>query len=235
MLREFSFRAFSRSVFRRQRVGWCMPLLQVLQARGYATSVKTGQCMDAAGNPLPWISYPAIDYIRGVDLRDKTLFEFGGGFSTLFWAPRVRSVTTVESNRHWHDKLAKQIPLNVKLFLREGESGYLEVLRESPTLFDIIVVDGDASVANRRKMAEAALEKRAPGGLIILDNSDCHVRAAQVLREADLLQVDMAGFAPCNKVEQATSFFFDRQCRLKPLEQWQPIKSSGSMQHYVEE
>ncbi|MFA6564739.1 MAG: hypothetical protein WCV00_22725 [Verrucomicrobiia bacterium] len=235
MLREFSFRALLRYVFRRQSIGCCMPLLQVLQARGYAASVMTGRSMDAAGEPLPWYSYPAIDYIRGLDLRDKTVFEFGGGFSTLFWASRARSVSTVESNREWHGKLASHIPPNVNLVLREDEPGYLGVLRESLALFDIIVVDGDANVVNRRKMAEVALKKCASGGFIILDNSDCHVKAAQVLRDADLLQVDMAGFAPCSTVEQTTSFFFDRHCHLKPREKWQPVKSPGSMRHYVEE
>ena len=47
-------------------------------------------CMDRDGNPLPWYTYPAIEYLRQFDYKDKKVFEFGCGFSSLFWALRAQ-------------------------------------------------------------------------------------------------------------------------------------------------
>lgn len=207
-------------------------LIDIMEAKGFGTSVANQVAVDRAGNPIPWFSYPAIDYLNGIDLRDKRVFEFGSGCSTLFWAQNCREVVGVESDRQWFAKVQSVLPPNCLILLRDDESAYVNALEEYPGDFDVIIIDG---AMNRRKMAEKSLAKLHPGGFIILDNSDCHVKAASVLRDADLIQVDLVGFAPINHFEQATSFFFRRDCRLKPRSQWQPAKSAGSMVHYVDE
>lgn len=45
-------------------------------------------CVDRDGNPLPWYTYPAIEYLSQFDYGEKTIFEFGCGYSSLFWAER---------------------------------------------------------------------------------------------------------------------------------------------------
>src|SRR6185312_7790805 len=41
--------------------------------------------VDASKRPLPWYTYPAIEYLRQFDFTDKYIFEFGCGNSSLFW------------------------------------------------------------------------------------------------------------------------------------------------------
>lgn len=41
-------------------------------------------CVDRDGNPLPWYTYPAIEYLSQFDYGEKTIFEFGCGYSSLF-------------------------------------------------------------------------------------------------------------------------------------------------------
>ena len=48
-------------------------------------SVVAQRPVDADGRPLPWYTYPAIEYLEQLDFRDRTVFEFGSGASTLFW------------------------------------------------------------------------------------------------------------------------------------------------------
>src|SRR2546423_6005291 len=53
---------------------------------GYLKSAAAMRSIDAAGNPLPWITYPAIEFLKQLDLSDKTVFEYGcGGGAPLFW------------------------------------------------------------------------------------------------------------------------------------------------------
>lgn len=208
------------------------PIIRILGEKGYGHSVHFHESIDAQGNPIPWITYPAIDYFRGLDFRDKRLFEFGAGFSTLFWTKLFKEVVSVEHDKTWHDKIAPQVPANVQLLFRECEDAYLDAIDETRGLFDVIIIDGGL---NRRRMAERSIPRLAPDGFIVLDNSDCHVKAAKVLRDADLIQVDMTGFTPINPFEQTTSFFFRRDFRGQPLGQWQPPKSKWGLQHYVDE
>ncbi|MBI4663445.1 MAG: class I SAM-dependent methyltransferase [Verrucomicrobia bacterium] len=207
-------------------------LVDVLIAKGYGNSVNNQLSVDGNGDPLPWFSYPAIDYLRGLDLTTKHLFEYGAGCSTLFWASMCKDVVSVENDRAWHAKVSSAAPPNAKVLLREDEASYFDAILEDSARYDVIVVDGGL---NRRKMAERSLHRLAPGGFIILDNSDCHVRAAAVLRQADLIQVDMNGFSPINTHETTTSFFFARDFNFKPKGEWQPLKTPWCMKHYVDE
>jgi hypothetical protein len=52
----------------------------------------------ADGTPLPWYTYPAIDFLTQRDFSGKNVLEFGGGQSTLWWSARARSVLTIEED-----------------------------------------------------------------------------------------------------------------------------------------
>ena len=197
------------------------------EARGYMRSVAERRCVDLNGASLPWFSYPAIDYLSGLDLSAKRVFEFGCGDSTLFFSGRCRSVVAVENAPDWHARIAGANRANVRLILAATPQEYLAAIAGEGSPYDIIVIDGDAAFVKRTRMAAAALGHLAADGLIILDNSDAHGVSAALLRASGLLQVDMVGLAPGNRYEQATSFFFSRQCRLEPQGLWQPQKTVG--------
>ena len=204
----------------------------IFVGRGYANSANNRISVDAEGNPIPWIAYPAFDYIQGLDLSGKTVFEFGSGCSTLYWATVCAQVFSVENDREWFAKVSAVAPLNCKIVLCEEEENYVHTLSARSNSFDVIVIDG---AFNRRKMAELAIQKLAPGGFIMLDNSDCHVKAAKVLRDSGLIQVDMNGFAPGSPSEQTTSFFLMRDFNFRPKGEYQPLKTPWCMKHFVDE
>lgn len=64
---------------------------------------------DVLGNGIPWINFPAIDFLESHHRPDMRVFEYGGGASTLFWASRVKTVTTVEHNEQWVVNLATKL------------------------------------------------------------------------------------------------------------------------------
>ncbi|MEO5647024.1 MAG: hypothetical protein ABIQ56_01610, partial [Chitinophagaceae bacterium] len=54
----------------------------ILKDYGWSKALETGKCIDKNGNPIPWFSYPAIDFLSQLNIFDKEVFEYGCGFST---------------------------------------------------------------------------------------------------------------------------------------------------------
>lgn len=184
-----------------------------------------GGCVDKNGDSIPWYTYPAIEYIKQLDFSDKTVFEFGSGNSTLFWAKRCLSAISIEDNSEWFDKMKPILSKNVDYRFFPEKSEYVKSISECPGEFDIIIIDGN----HRYECAIEALKKLKDDGIIILDNSDWHQKTAELLRNADLIEVDMSGFGPINGYTWTTSFFLSRTVKLKPLNKKQPIGGIGAI------
>ena len=75
---------------------------------------------------MPWMAFEVIDYLKTITRKDMSVFEYGSGGSTLFWASRVRELVSVEHDRKWFDKmkteLAEQGLTNVKYILSEADT-----------------------------------------------------------------------------------------------------------------
>ena len=197
--------------------------------RDYAhlESVKSQRAVDAEGNPLPWYTYPAIEFLRQLDFSDKTVFEYGSGMSTLFWAGKAKRVVSVEDDEQWCGTLRNLLPANAELIYEPDLANFPGII-SSRGEFDIIVVDGPARGRTRLKCCHAALPHLGEGGLIILDNSDWLPESAKTLREHGLLEVDMTGFAPICGHVQTTSLFFHRAFAVSPLTGRQPVPGQGA-------
>ena len=78
------------------------------QEFGIERSIDEKVCEDRDGNPIPWYTYPAIEYLAQFDYSDKKIFEYGCGNSSLFWAARAESVTSIEDNPEWFAKWEKE-------------------------------------------------------------------------------------------------------------------------------
>lgn len=185
---------------------------------GHFRTAARLECVDARGAPLPWYTYPAIEYLAQFDFSDRALFEFGSGNSTLFWAGRCRSVVSVEDDAAWHARVSRAAPANATCLLEPARDRYIGALAATGRDFDVIVVDG----SHRKACAAAAIGRLRPGGFIVLDNADWFPHSAALLRGAGLIQVDMHGFGPINAYSWTTSLFLDRAFAPKPRAGRQP-------------
>lgn len=180
-------------------------------------SMKENACVDKEGNPIAWYTYSSIEYIKQLDFSDKRVFEFGSGNSSLFWADRVREITSVEENEEWYESRLASKKENMKLLYEENDEKYSNSIMNEEGDFDVIIVDGKV----RDKCCQSALKKIKGNGLIILDNTDWCLkieeigRAVEILKKADLIQVDFCGPGPINDYTWATSFFFTRNFDFK--------------------
>jgi len=190
----------------------------------YRTMILSS-CVEADATPIPWYTYPAIEYLKNLNFSDKTIFEWGSGNSTLFWAKRCKNLVSVEDNREWFSMIKSKLPDNVEYFLFEKKHDYVKSINKFDKEFDIIIIDG----YHRYECAVEALSKLRDDGFIILDNSDWKEKTSKLLRESDMIEVDMSGFGPINSYTWITSFYFSRKVQLVPASGRQPIRGVGNI------
>jgi precorrin-6B methylase 2 len=189
--------------------------------------------IDNNSNPIPWYTYPAIEYIKQLDFSQKTIFEYGSGNSSLFWAGISKSVISVENDEDWYKKVIENNHFeNLKINLIQDEEGYCKHILSYQEDFDVIIIDGNFS---RYKCAQFAINKIAEGGLIILDNADWWVKTSEFLRSSNLIEVDMTGFSPINGYTLTTSFFLHRKFDFQPKSKHQPEHGLGALKQYGKE
>jgi hypothetical protein len=189
-------------------------------------------CVDKDGNPIPWYTYPAIEYLSQFDYSQKEIFEYGCGNSSMFWAERAKQVTSIEDNPKWFEKWQQEFS-HAHLDIRWRDEGeiYENAIFEDNKKYDVIVVDGK----RRAECAEAAIKGLAQGGMIILDDSDRintsqeYVKAVNFLKDANLIQVDFYGFCPMNNYTKTTSLFLSRDFNFESLYEIQPINGLGNL------
>lgn len=192
---------------------------------GHYRSAKFKVPVDKKGNPIPWYTYPAIEYITQVDYSDKTVFEYGSGNSSIFWSKRAKKVISVENDKSWFEVVQKSKIINQEIILRENEEGYVHSISEFNQKFDVIIIDGSF----RRDCSKIAIKYLKKTGFIIFDNCDWYQRSALDLRKNhEFTQIDFHGFSPTNTYSSTTSLFFWRDFKLNPLDK-QPIPSCAAI------
>ena len=184
---------------------------------GWLRAWWKGKPVDANGEPIPWITYPAIEFLSQFDFSDASVFEWGSGFSTLWWSKRCRAIATVESNAPWIPYIRPLLPERVEFLTTSPDvEAEIEILRiHKRQTWDVIVIDNHGPF--RWRCAEAATTHLAEGGIIILDNSDQCLKAANTLRMAGLTEIDFSGFIPGSGYGHTTSVFFNQSIRFQTL------------------
>lgn len=141
-----------------------------LHTTGWVESLKRGYPCDAQGLEIPWMNYPVVNFLKERLNKELALFEFGSGYSTLFYATLVRDVTSVEYNKEWYDFMSKRKVNNVSLLYREKDidGTYCRTINETEKEYDIVVVDG----RDRVNCVKQSIEKLSSKGIILLDDSN---------------------------------------------------------------
>lgn len=198
---------------------------------GFKNSVDKAIPLDKMDNPVPLYTYPAIEYLQSLDLKNKRIFEFGSGQSTLFFLNKGAKVVSVENNVNWFDKLNSQIQENENhKFIFAQKEEYVNSILKEEDLFDIIVVDG---AENRLESTKNAITKIKEDGIIIIDNSDWFENSTKLVRDRlDFIQVDFYGFRPSKSNTAVTSFFFSRKVNLKTIDEKQPSFALGGVKRH---
>ncbi|MBX3303317.1 MAG: class I SAM-dependent methyltransferase [Nitrospira sp.] len=193
---------------------------------GQYRTICKWECIDADNAKIPWYTYPAIEYLNGIDFKKMTVFEYGSGNSSVYWASRAKFVYSVEHDKEWYEKIKGAIADNQVIELCEDKSEYVNAITRLAGKADVIVIDG----LYRMACAELVRDHLSEGGIVILDNADWHRATSRYLRhDLSLLQVDFHGFGPINPYTWTTSIFFARTACLQPLMDSQPQYSIAAI------
>lgn len=148
-------------------------------------------------NPCPWLSPSSVRFLRDYLTKEMSGLEFGSGISTLFIAPKVKQLISIEHNKEWFEMISNRFKnegiTNVDYrFIAQNDSNqfsektfemteklgfdvrkdyvnyYLTVESIADNSLDFLLVDGRA----RPECLYYALPKMKKNGLVILDNSE---------------------------------------------------------------
>lgn len=175
----------------------------LMLSNGQWKSIRTRRPVDRDGHPIPWYTYPCIEYLCQFDFRSLTVFEFGAGNSSFFWAERAATVISVEKDPKWFQYVDEHKKPNQQVYLRTDRDSYVSSLEEQGRLFDVIAIDGSW----REACVKAASDHVAHDGIILLDNADRHAEAVRCLRQRGFFEIDFSGFGPTNGYTWTTSIF----------------------------
>lgn len=184
-------------------------------------TIETKTAIDENGNPVPWITYPAILYLKQIDFSECSVFEYGAGASTRFWSRHAKKVVSVEHDEQWASKIGALALPNVELVHATGDSYVAACDRGAP--HDVIVIDGRW----RYDCAMTCLRALSPAGMVILDNSERYPAITRHFRDKGFIEVDLIGPGPINRFFWATSIFLSRSITLKPAKSIQPHNLAG--------
>lgn len=174
---------------------------------GWLRSFYSKRSVDKNGNPIPWITYPALKFVAEKIQPEHRVFEYGSGGSTRWYADRVKSIISVEHEAAWF-KIVRDmgLPAHVQLLQRGLDQGYAEAILEQPGEFDLIIIDG----RQRNACLRAALQKVSPQGIILFDNSEVPEYAeSHVLMEKEgFKHLHFWGMVAITPGESCTTLFY---------------------------
>ncbi len=147
--------------------------------------------------PAPWLSPTSILFFKQYLEKDMVGAEFGSGSSTLFFAPRISKLYSVEHNEEWYHLINEKLTglncsnVDYRFVVQNDKSDFVddvfdleekrdfEIRRDYVNYFralndiqdhslDFAIVDGRA----RTECCHEILPKIKKGGILILDNSE---------------------------------------------------------------
>jgi hypothetical protein len=124
------------------------------------------QKLDNTNNLIyPWYTFETLDKLKDWDVKKWTVFEYGGGYSTLWWRNKSNKVVSIDNNLIWCNKM-NLIHINDM----DNYIKYPYTYSKNHNLkFDCIIIDGEPCEWRDHCM-KYAIQSIAKGGKIIIDN-----------------------------------------------------------------
>ena len=179
---------------------------------GHLRSSFRSLAVSRRGEPIPWYTYPCVDFLKSRSFAGRRILELGAGQSTLWWALREAHVVSLEENIDWYRELNAKVPGNVALHhvdMRSVESCLNHIARilSGEAGFDVVIVDG----LFRAEALELVIPMLNPDGALICDNAEGY-GFYEALKEKGMQRVDFFGLAAGGVNPHCTAIAFREQC-----------------------
>ncbi len=108
---------------------------------------------------LPWYTLPALEWLKKQDVSKWYVFEYGAGYSTIWWRANAFKVRSVDSVEYWAKAMSSW-------FISNDEEMYVQSGFGHKEQFDCIIIDGD----DRLRCTDFCRDYIKPSGYLIFDN-----------------------------------------------------------------
>ncbi|SES92277.1 cytidylyltransferase domain-containing protein [Anaerobranca gottschalkii] len=174
---------------------------------GWFKSFLTKKSINYQEEPIPWMTYPAIDFLEKRVKKHFKVFEFGCGFSTLWWAKKVDTVVACEHNSAWVQAIKENLPTNAKIiYVDISKEDYPNSILKTGEKYHIVVIDS----RDRIDCAKVAVNSLLPDGIIIWDDSQRTKddEGKEYILAQGFKKIEFTGMGPIVKDKNETTIFY---------------------------
>lgn len=205
--------------------------VSLISQYGMVASARKFQPVDANGDPIPWYTYPAIEYLKNHNFSGVKVFEYGSGNSSIFFKNLGADISSVEEDQNWYDTQIKNGHTSC-VHIEKKDDYVSSVIKYSDA--DIIVIDGGWRIECAEFLAEKIIDRKINPSIVIFDNSEWFPNSIRYLEEkTNWLRVDFCGFTPINPYCSTTSMFFNPKRKLsRNTDHIRPIGGNGKIEEF---
>jgi len=175
---------------------------------GWIKSYNSFESTDANNNPIPWCSYPFIDFISERITKNMKIFEYGSGNSTIFYASKCYSIKAIDHDKSWVDKINNKLPKNATVLYKEliYDGNYCREINQDNTKYNVVIIDG----RDRNNCVYNCIPNLAEDGVILFDNTqmNSYNESISFLKEKGFRKIDFWGISPIASHKNCTTIFY---------------------------
>lgn len=175
---------------------------------GWINSFIKKEPVDKYNSPIPWLTYPAINFLSERLNRDFLMFEYGSGNSTLYYSKIVKKVIAVEHNKAWYEKIKSRLSENSEIIFVNFDYNeiYCQTIKSTNQKFDIIIIDAE----DRVNCIKNCLNNISENGVIILDDSEReeYNEGIEFLKQNEFKRLDFRGISAGFIHQKITTIFY---------------------------
>jgi len=106
---------------------------------------------------MPWYTLPTLQWLKTMDVSQWHVFEYGGGYSSIWWRVNSAFLKNVDGDDNWATAAGA--------WLAKTETTYVTAINDGHE-YDCVVIDGDY----REKCLNYCINFLKRGGFLIIDN-----------------------------------------------------------------
>lgn len=111
-----------------------------------------------SGLVMPWLTLPTLEWLKSMDISRWRIFEYGCGYSTVWFRLNCYQLVSVDTNQNWAKAVGAEFVPDNNAYVRSC------VINAIP--IDCIIVDGDW----REECLFFAVNELKQNGFLIIDN-----------------------------------------------------------------
>ncbi|MDB9718891.1 tetratricopeptide repeat protein [Candidatus Pelagibacter sp.] len=153
---------------------------------------------------LPLLTWPLLDFLKTINLKNNELFELGSGNSTIWLSKIFKQIQSFETDKNWYQTLKLKLDKNVSYNLATLEEIYECSFKFIPQNWLLIDFAGKRAMFIKKLIGFK--DENLPAQ-IILDNSEWYRNSSRLLCDRGYTEIPFYGFKSGENIISCSSLF----------------------------